>query len=92
MEPCSHWWERSFPLQPLELGHKAPIVDRILKDEKKREALWEYKAPDLCYGYKKRLGHHACEEGGWQSIPGSQAPDGMQQEEKRQSLGSPALY
>lgn len=40
---------------------------------------------------KEWLGHHACEEGGWQSIPGIRAPDGMQQEEKWWSLGSPAL-
>lgn len=41
---------------------------------------------------EEQLGHHAREEGRWQSIPGNEAPDGMQQEEKRQSLGSPALY
>lgn len=58
---------------------------------KKREPLWEYKAPDLfAMETKEWLGHHVC-EGGWQSIPGNQAPDGMQQDEKRQSLGIPAL-
>ena len=58
-------------------------MDRILK---------EYKAPDLfAMDSKEWLGHHACVVGGWQSIPGNQAPDGMQQEEKRQPLGSPAL-